>query len=55
MILIDAIYINNSGGKVLLDYLVEKTEVEKIDCFYLFDDRCKNDYKFIPSPILSEK
>jgi glycosyltransferase involved in cell wall biosynthesis len=48
MVLIDSMYINNSGGKVLLDYLVETLERECTDCFYLFDDRCKNDFKFIP-------
>ncbi|GAA5086411.1 hypothetical protein GCM10023210_08220 [Chryseobacterium ginsengisoli] len=43
MILIDAIYINNSGGKVLLDYLI--TELEKTDkeIFYLLDIRIKNE------------
>ena len=47
MILIDAIYINNSGGKVLLDYLI--TELEKTDkeIFYLLDDRIKEE-KFQP-------
>lgn len=41
MILIDAIYINNSGGKVLLDYLM--TELERTDksVFYLLDERVK--------------
>lgn len=48
MILVDAVYINKSGTKVLLDYLVEKIELEKINCFYLFDIRCKSDYQFIP-------
>ena len=39
MILIDAIYINNGGGKVLLDYLIN--ELEKIDYnfTYLLDKR----------------
>ncbi len=48
MILLDSLYINVSGGKVLLDYLVEKIEEVQINCFYLFDDRCKNDYEYIP-------
>ncbi len=39
MILVDALYINNSGGKVLLDYLIEKLEVSGLDVFYLLDDR----------------
>ncbi|GEM_PF-6189628 len=44
MILIDAIYINNEGEKVLLEYLV--TELEKTDfkIFYLFDDRIEIPY-----------
>ena len=29
MLLVDAIYINTGGGKILLDYLIE--ELEKID------------------------
>lgn len=49
MILLDSLYINDSGGKVLLDYLVEKIERAQINCYYLFDDRCKDDYGFIPN------
>jgi glycosyltransferase involved in cell wall biosynthesis len=44
MILIDAIYINNSGGKVLLDYLVECLEKEDFNVFYLFDKRIENNH-----------
>ena len=29
MVLIDSVYINNSGGKALLDYLVDKIEQKK--------------------------
>ena len=39
MILIDAIYINNSGGLVLLQYLIKELEKSKLDIFYLLDDR----------------
>lgn len=39
MILIDAIYVHQTGGKVLLDYLVSKLEETEIEVFYLFDDR----------------
>ena len=39
MILIDAIYINNSGGKVLFDYLIKKLELSEIRVHYLLDDR----------------
>jgi glycosyltransferase involved in cell wall biosynthesis len=42
MILIDALYINDGGGKVLLDYLIAKLEEQNIVCFYLLDDRIKN-------------
>lgn len=48
MILLDSLYINNSGGKVLLDYLVAELEQSKRDVFYLFDSRCYNDYKYLP-------
>lgn len=47
MILIDAIYINNSGGKVLLDFLIECLEKTKIEIHYLFDDRIKNNHPAI--------
>ncbi|MGY0408944.1 MAG: glycosyltransferase [Polaribacter sp.] len=49
MILIDSLHINNGGGKVLLDYLVEEIESQKINVFYLFDSRCSNSYKNIPN------
>ena len=49
MVLIDSIYINYSGGKVLLDYLVDCIEANGIDAYYLFDVRCINDYSFIPN------
>lgn len=48
MLLIDSLYINNSGGKILLDYLVETLEKNKIKTYYLFDDRCSSEYEFIP-------
>lgn len=48
MILLDALHVNSGGGKVLLDYLVEELEQSGIDVFYLFDDRCKNDFHYIP-------
>jgi len=49
MILLDALYINNSGGKVLLYYLVEEFEKSNLNVFYLFDKRCENDFKDIPA------
>ncbi|MEJ5145927.1 glycosyltransferase [Sphingobacterium sp. MYb388] len=39
MILIDAVFINDGGGKVLLDYLIHSLELKKTDCFYLLDER----------------
>ena len=39
MILIDALHINNSGGKILLDYLIKSIEKSNIEVFYLLDDR----------------
>lgn len=39
MILIDAIYINNSGGLILLQYLIKELEKSGLDVFYLLDDR----------------
>lgn len=48
MILLDALYINNSGGKVLLNYLVQVFEKSELNVFYLFDKRCENDFDDIP-------
>lgn len=48
MLLIDSLYINNSGGKVLLDYLVSELETRKVATYYLFDQRCSNDFHEIP-------
>lgn len=48
-ILIDALYINNGGGKILLDYLVQEIEGKDINVYYLFDLRCIDDFQFIPS------
>ncbi|MEY3500347.1 MAG: hypothetical protein RL308_2016 [Bacteroidota bacterium] len=43
MVLIDALYVNNGGGKTMLDYLMSKLEEQKIDCFYLLDHRIEGD------------
>lgn len=43
MILLDAIYINNSGGKVLLDYLISELEKTDKEIFYLLDFRIQNE------------
>ena len=39
MLLIDAIYINTGGGKILLDYLIEELEKTDEQIFYLLDKR----------------
>lgn len=41
MILIDALFVNGGGGKVLLDYLVEELEKTSFEVLYLLDDRIK--------------
>ena len=53
MILIDAVYINKSGGKVLLEYLIDyiiKNNKQK-RYFFLLDERIQIDFMFIPSTI----
>lgn len=42
MILLDAIYVNNGGAKVLLDYIIEELEKTDRSVFYLLDIRVKN-------------
>jgi len=42
MILIDAIYIHNGGGKVLLDYLIDNLEKTNQEVFYLLDKRLED-------------
>lgn len=39
MILLDAIYINNGGGKILLDYLILNLELTNKKIYYLLDAR----------------
>ncbi len=48
MILVDSLYINNSGGLELLKYLVEEIERSGINSYYLFDERSKKYFSFIP-------
>jgi hypothetical protein len=42
MILIDAIYINNGGGKILLDYLISQINNTNLEIHYLIDSRIEN-------------
>lgn len=39
MILIDALYINYGGGKILLDYLILQLKKSNLDVYFLLDDR----------------
>lgn len=48
MILIDSVYINNGGGLVLLQYLVDFIESRSINVFYLFDKRTEKYFNKIP-------
>lgn len=41
MILIDAVFINISGGKILLDYLIKSIEETNLEVFYLLDNRIR--------------
>jgi glycosyltransferase involved in cell wall biosynthesis len=41
MILVDALYINNGGGKILLDYLIAELEKSTLDVYFLLDNRIK--------------
>lgn len=47
MVLLDAIYINNSGGKVLLDYLIENIEASGMRVHYLLDSRVFQNHPII--------
>ena len=50
MILIDAVYINVTGGKILLDLLIDELENQDLEIFYLLD------YRIIDShPIIAKK
>jgi|LakMenEpi03Aug12_release.lakeMendotaPanAssembly.Ray.scaffolds.fasta_scaffold455783_2 glycosyltransferase involved in cell wall biosynthesis len=49
MILIDAVYINNSGGKALLDYFIEKIEETNFKIYYLLDSRIISNHPIIKS------
>lgn len=44
MILIDALYINDGGGKVLLEYLIEELKNSEKEVFYLLDKRMEQDH-----------
>ncbi|KQT17892.1 hypothetical protein ASG31_03910 [Chryseobacterium sp. Leaf404] len=46
-LLIDAIYINDSGGKILLDYLLLELEKSGRKCIYLLDKRVEGNVDFL--------
>ena len=45
MILIDAIYIYDGGGKVLFDLLVDELQKKPVDVYYLVDKRIESDFR----------
>lgn len=47
MILLDALYINSGGGKILLDILIHELYNSKKDVFYLLDKRINGTYDFL--------
>jgi glycosyltransferase involved in cell wall biosynthesis len=48
MVLIDGLYINNSGGLMLLKYLVEEAEKSlETQVFYLLDQRAKEHFTYL--------
>lgn len=49
MLLIDAIYINTGGGKILLDYLIEELEKTDEQIFYLLDKRIEKEKYIVKS------
>lgn len=51
MVLIDCMFVNNGGAKVLLDYLVKCFSVKYENIYFLFDERCQNEYGFIKNKI----
>lgn len=40
MLLVDALYINNSGGLGLLKYLIDELNTRESNIFYILDERC---------------
>ena len=47
MLLIDALYINNSGGKILLDFLIVELEKSDLEILYLLDSRIEGNHPTI--------
>lgn len=51
MVLLDAIYINNSGGKILLDYLIETLENSNLEIHYLLDERVRGKHPVVKNKV----
>lgn len=49
MLLIDSIFLNSLGGKVLLQYLVKHLEEKTKEVYYLIDKRSEGQFNFIPN------
>jgi glycosyltransferase involved in cell wall biosynthesis len=49
MLLIDAMYVHDGGGRVLLNYLIKNLELTNTNCYYLFDQRFKGEHPPIKS------
>ena len=49
MILFDALHINDSGGKILLNYLIETIEKYDLKVTYILDIRVKDSHAKIDS------
>lgn len=47
MLLVDSLYINNGGGKNLLDLLIFELNKNHLDVIYLFDIRNRGNYEFL--------
>lgn len=45
MILFDCVYVNNGGGKILLDVLVKRVNQLRLDVQFLFDERISKSYE----------
>ncbi len=48
MVLLDALYINNSGGRILLNEMIRQLHHSGKQVFYLLDTRVKGSYGFLP-------
>lgn len=49
MLLVDALYVNNGGAKILLDYLILELNKSNLEVFYLLDNRITDKYSQIHS------